>query len=93
MKHGIFFILIFVIILYIQTILSSQKNKYLGLALPALAFISSFAWVVFMIASGNGNVGKAFFTLVIMNIPTYIMLLIYRHKRKPPKAPKIKREL
>lgn len=86
MEYGILCLLIFVVILYLETLFSAMENKYIGLILPAAYFAASFVWVVYTAISQQQDIVRAFFTLVILNIPSLIMIAIYRHKRKPPKA-------
>ncbi|MCD8049329.1 MAG: hypothetical protein LUG52_06985 [Clostridia bacterium] len=88
MEYGILFLLVLVVILYLETLLSSLKNKYIGLILPALSFLSSFAWF-FMGNLPSGNIiASVLLTLILANIPTFLLLLIYHHARKPAKASK-----
>lgn len=80
MEYGILFLLVIVIICYLETLFSNMENKYIGLILPLLSFAGSvvltFMWM------DSFAIGKMLFTLLIVNIPTYILILIYRHKRK-----------
>ncbi len=90
MEYGILFLLIFVVVLYFQSLFSASKNKYVGLILPVLSAAASLIWVIYMVAVNGEDIGKALFTLVFVNVPTYIMLAIYFHQKKPPKPKKIK---
>ncbi len=81
-EFGILFLLIVVIILYLETFLASLENKHIGLILPLLSFIASFAWLFKMKDLSAKSIISAVFTLILANIPTLILLLIYRHKRK-----------
>lgn len=81
-EFGIFFLLIVVIVLCFETFLSALENKYIGLILPLLSFLASFAWLFRMPDLSVKSMISAVFTLIIANIPTLILLLIYRHKRK-----------
>ncbi len=90
MEYGILSLLIFVVVLYFQSLFSAAKNKYIGLIIPVLSAAASLVWVIYMVAVGGEDIGKALFTLVFVNIPTYIMLAIYFHQKKPPKPRKIK---
>lgn len=80
MEYGILFLLILVALFYFQTLLSSHENKYLGMILPLLFFVLTIVMLFFI--ADEFNIVKAVFTLLFTNIPTYILLLIYKLKRK-----------
>lgn len=60
----------------LQVFLSKQKNKWLGLVLPALhlmiAFIGSFGLMIY-----DGQILPILFVFFMLSIPTIILLLIY----------------
>lgn len=79
-RYQLIFLLVIVALCYFQTLLSSKDNKYLGMIIPVISFTASvvltFAW------SDSFSIPKVVTTLIFVNIPTYIFILIYRHKRK-----------
>lgn len=81
-EYGILFLLILVIVLYLETLFSALENKYIGLILPIVTFLASFLWLFKMPDISPKSLVSALLTLVVANIPTLILLLIYRHKRK-----------
>lgn len=83
MEYGILFLLIIVILCYIQTLLSQSENKYLGLIIPVLSFVASIVYL--FVLADEFNITKALFTIIFINIPTYIFLLIYHFKQKKVK--------
>lgn len=83
MEYGILFLLIIVILCYIQTLLSQSENKFSGLIIPFLSFIASIVYL--FVLADEFNIIKALFTLVFTNIPTYIFILIYYFKQKKVK--------
>ncbi len=80
MEYGILFLLILVALFYFQTLLSSHENKYPGMILPLLFFALTVVMLFFI--ADEFNIVKAVFTLLFTNIPTYILILIYKLKRK-----------
>jgi len=82
MEYGILALLVFVAVLYIQTMLSGAENKYLGLIIPSVWFLAGLVWVAYMAISTGGGIAQILVTLILINIPTAIMMGIYRHKRK-----------
>ena len=83
MEYGILCLLILVALCYFETLLASSEKKYPGLILPLLFFI--FTVVMLFIVADEFNIIKAVFTLLFTNIPTYILLLIYKLKHKKAK--------
>jgi hypothetical protein len=81
-EFGFLFLLIVVIVLYIETLLASLDNKIMGLILPIISFAASFIWLFKMPDFSVHSLVSAVFTLIVANIPTLILILIYRHKKK-----------
>lgn len=78
--------LIFIIgISYLQSKLSAKTNKFLGLILPLISFIFSLL-LISITYSCDGlsfiNILGFVLTLVIYNISTIILLIIYYLSRK-----------
>ena len=92
MEYGILFFLAIVVLCYLQTLLSMRDNKYLGLILPALLFVSSFFWLINMDGFSLHSIISALFTIIVANIPTYILLAIYYFKRKRYEKEKAEQE-
>lgn len=82
MEYGILFLLAIVVLCYLETLFSKLENRFIGLILPAALFLGSFYWLRYMDGFSLRSVVSAVFTILISNIPTYILLLIYRSKRK-----------
>ncbi len=80
MEYGILFFLAMVALFYFQTLLSASENKALGWILPIITFIVSV--VLLFVWMDSFSVPKMLFTLIFVNIPTYILLLIKKHKQK-----------
>lgn len=80
MEYGFLFLLVFVALCYFQTLLSNMKNKTPGIILPVLTFIASV--VLLFVWMDTFSIPKMIFTLVFLNIPTYILIFIYRVKQK-----------
>lgn len=84
MKYGTLFLLVIVMLCYFETMLASNKNKYVGLILPILTFTGLFIWSIFLV--NEFNILKFIGTLIFINIPTYLQLLFYRAGRKQYKT-------
>ncbi len=80
MEYGIIFLIVLVALFYFQTLLSERENKYSGYILPILTFVASV--VLLILWMDSFSIVKMLGTLLFVNIPTYILLLIYRAKRK-----------
>ena len=80
MEYGILFLLIIVMLCYFQTLLSMRENKYLGYIIPILTFIASI--VLLVIWMDSFSIPKIIVTLLFVNIPTYILIFIYKAKQK-----------
>lgn len=83
MKYHMFFLLIVVVLFYFETLLSRNENKIVGLIIPVLTFIGmSITTFVFAFGAEKFSVVSLVITLLLMNIPTIVMFLIYRSGRK-----------
>lgn len=80
MEYGILFLIVLLAMFYFQTVLSEQENKYLGYIIPILSFITSV--VLMFVWMDSFSIVKMLGTLIFVNIPTCILILIYRMKRK-----------
>lgn len=80
MEYGILFLIVLLAMFYFQTIFSEMENKYLGYILPILTFIASV--VLLFVWMDSFSIAKIIGTLIFVNIPTYILILIYKLKRK-----------
>ncbi len=81
MQRSLIVLIVFVAFCFLQTLLSQNENKRFGLIIPVLSFVSSIVLSV-KFSLGNFDVVKTFFTFVILNIPTVIFMLLYRHAQK-----------
>lgn len=87
----LFILSIIAIVVFLQVKLSRSKNKFLGLIMPILSFLFSVMTILGMVSfmtlttSNNGvePVGpnleylSLFFTFLVSNIPTLVLLIIY----------------
>lgn len=80
MEYKIIFLIALVALFYFQTILSENENKYFGYILPLTTFVASI--VVLFIWMDSFSIVKMLGTLLFVNIPTYILMLIYHIKQK-----------
>lgn len=80
MEYGILFLIVLLAMFYFQTIFSEMENKYSGYILPILTFIASV--VLLFVWMDSFSIAKIIGTLIFVNIPTYILILIYKLKRK-----------
>lgn len=71
---------------FLQVFLSKRESKWPGLVLPIITFCYSLLAVLGMIAYVGDTVGtviwRTIWTLVIFNIPTFILVTIYFAVRK-----------
>lgn len=81
MQQSLIVLIVFVIICFIETLLSQNENKYIGLVIPTLSFVISIVLSV-AYSIGSFNILKTLFTFVLLNIPTLIFMLLYRHAKK-----------
>lgn len=80
-------------VIYLQIFLSNKENKILGLILPILSFFISLLLVMGQYAYDSMQTGAGVFIhiltgLLIANIPTVILLLIYFAIREKTKINK-----
>lgn len=80
MEYGIIFLIVLLAMFYFQTVFSEMENKYLGYILPILSFITSV--VLMFVWMDSFSIVKMLGTLLFVNIPTYILIFIYKLKRK-----------
>lgn len=68
----------------LQIFLSRRQSRWPGLVLPVLSFLYSLLFLCGMVAydSTLATILHAFFVMVITNIPTIILLAIYRAARE-----------
>jgi hypothetical protein len=66
-------------IILLQIFLSKRESKWLGLMLPAVSFLLSFLFPMFMVSTGDTGQDIGLFALALLlgNIPTIILLVIY----------------
>lgn len=80
MEYGILFLLILIIMFYLETLLSQTESKYPGIIIPVMSFIATVVLTFFW--ADEFSIIKFISTLVFTNIPTYILIGIYMFKRK-----------
>lgn len=80
-RCSLIILICFVVLCYLQTLLSQCENKYIGLIIPTATFIASVILSV-SFSGGSFNIVKFILTLLLINIPTLIFMLIYRRMRK-----------
>lgn len=76
----------------LQVFLSKSENKWLGLILPAFTFLVSLIYVLNIMDTGDaiGTLFLILITLLLANIPTFILLGIYfAYKSKQKKSQQI----
>lgn len=76
----------------LQIYWSKHENKWLGLILPAITFLASLLYVISIMDTGDAlmNAVLILITLLITNIPTFILLGIYfTYKSKQKKNEQI----
>jgi hypothetical protein len=66
-------------LIWLQIFLSRRPNRWLGLILPALSFVLSWLFVFGLMDTGDTwqNILLITVTLLLSNIPTIILLIIY----------------
>ncbi|WP_250673561.1 hypothetical protein LZ906_017675 (plasmid) [Paraclostridium ghonii] len=67
----------FIVIMCVQVFLSSKINSRIGLVLPSISFFISI-----LMAIQSTSLKVAFVSLICLNIPTFIFLLIYFNLKK-----------
>ncbi|MGM9552652.1 MAG: hypothetical protein ACI3XA_10400 [Clostridia bacterium] len=76
MERSLIFFIIIVALCYFETLLSNRDNKYLGWILPILTFV--FTVVMGIMWADSFSIAKFITTLIFTNIPTYILIILYR---------------
>lgn len=70
-----------ILIIILQVFLSNQNNKWYGLLLPAVCFITSIIMVFNMAVFKDQTMFQIIFqvslTFILSNIPTVVLLAIY----------------
>ena len=63
----------------LQVFLSKRENRWLGLILPIIAFLTSFIYLLNMMAGDNitQTIITAVSAFLLCNIPTAVYLVIY----------------
>ncbi len=66
-------------IIWLQIFLSRRPNRWLGLILPALSFLLSWLPIFSIMDTGNTweNILLVTVSLLLSNIPTIVLLVIY----------------
>ena len=83
MKYELIFLIAVIFLCYLQTLLSEKESPIPGLILPTLLFVLSVVvTAVLSSRAQDGTAARAVFTMVFLNIPTLVLLLIYRLKQK-----------
>ncbi len=74
-------------LIVLQVFLSRKDSKWLGLILPAVSFILSWIYPLNLISTGNPwqDIAQFALTLLISNIYTIILLIIYAAMRESRK--------
>lgn len=80
-KYNLIILILFVAACYLQTLLSQTENKYIGLVIPVISFVSALVFSV-KFSLENFNFVKFIFTFVVLNIPTIVFILLYKHSHK-----------
>lgn len=80
MKHSLIFLVALVIIFYLETVLSSREDKRIGYILPLLTFAASL--VLSAVWADSFSLISFLSTVILLNIPTYILLLIHKRSRR-----------
>ena len=77
------FILLCALIICLQMWLSKRENKWPGLMLPLLTFLFSLLFPLNMLGTGDmaADILHTLLIWLIANIPTFILLIIYRSCR------------
>lgn len=95
MKRSLLFLVALVILFYLETVLSSKEDKRIGYILPLFTFTASL--VLSALWADSFSILSFLSTVILLNIPTYILLLIHKRSRRiyengyPKKNPKTKK--
>lgn len=91
MINTIIFFIIFIVILAAQYYLSDLKSKWAGIIIPMLFFSGTVIYCIGILSQQiitSSILFDGFLTLVIINVPTYILLMIHYVRRKAKKDEK-----
>lgn len=68
----------------LQIFLSKRESRWPGLVLPAISFLWSLLYLFNMMDTGSvvHNILMAILTILLTNIPTLVLLAIYRAARE-----------
>ena len=78
--NTLLFVFFVILLVYIQNLLSKLNNKFVGLILPAIIFLSSinsFRSIMSIETNGESNLFLGIKVFIIINLFTLIFLLIY----------------
>ena len=86
--NTLLFVFFVILLVYIQNLLSKLNNKFAGLILPAIIFLSSinsFRSIMSIETNGEINLFLGIKVFIIINLFTLIFLLIYFKTKKSRK--------
>lgn len=86
--NTLLFVFFVILLVYIQNLLSKLNNKFAGLILPAIIFLSSinsFRSIMSIETNGESNLFLGIKVFIIINLLTLIFLLIYFKTKKSRK--------
>lgn len=86
--NTLLFVFFVILLVYIQNLLSKSSNKYVGLILPTIIFLSSINSlrnIISIETNGESNLFLGIKVFIIINLLTLIFLLIYFKTKKSRK--------
>ena len=86
--NTLLFVFFVILLVYIQNLLSKLNNKFAGLILPAIIFLSSinsFRSIMSIETNGEINLFLGIKVFIIINLFTLIFLVIYFKTKKSRK--------
>ena len=86
--NTLLFVFFVILLVYIQNLLSKLNNKFVGLILPAIIFLSSinsFRSIMSIETNGGSNLFLGIKVFIIINLFTLIFLVIYFKTKKSRK--------
>ncbi len=86
--NTLLFVFFVILLVYIQNLLSKLNNKFAGLILPVIIFISSinsFRNIMSIETNGESNLFLGIKVFIIINLFTLIFLVIYFKTKKSRK--------
>lgn len=86
--NTLLFVFFVILLVYIQNLLSKLNNKFAGLILPAIIFLSSinsFRSIMSIETNGESNLFLGIKVFIIINLLTLIFLVIYFKTKKSRK--------